>query len=489
MAAFVTDSSETDVLVVGGGTAGSILAARLSATRAVTLVEAGRDLTTQDALPPVLVGHPPMSVRALPDTWHYDVELTDSPRRQMNQFRGRILGGSSSINGSLFVRGVPEDYDGWGSPLWDYATVLPFFRRSERDLDFLDELHGYDGPLAVSRALDVPLNAAQQQVHARALSLGIPAKPDINHPRGDGVGRIPTTVASRSTALTYLAPVRARANLRILTDATVTRIVFEGQRALGVETASHGAVRASEVILCAGAFGSAQLLLCSGVGPADDLRSVGIAPVADLPGVGQNLGCHPMCTLRVPLAAEPDPDTPRLVIVHSVDDRNNLMLFPKQFEDHLAVMCTLRLPASRGELRVRSADMRVAPSIAYHYLHAEDLRKLGEGLRLAVALANAAPLEDPSDAWILDHLETADHACGTCRMGPSTDPLAVVDEHCRVYGVDGLRVVDLSIVPRPVRAGPYPTVVMLAERAAELIGMHSTRLRGGRTCDRVTVQF
>jgi choline dehydrogenase len=476
MAGSVTDHSESDVLIVGGGTAGAVLAARLSETRQVTLVEAGRDLTTEDALPPVLVGHPPLTVRSLPDTWRYDVDLTDSPHRQMNQFRGRILGGSSSINGSLFVRGVPEDYDGWGSPLWNFASVLPFFRRSECDLDFADEHHGSDGPLRVSRALHVPLNARQQQLHDRALSLGLAAKPDINHPEGSGIGRMPTTVASRSTALTYLAPVRSRANLRILTDTTVERLLFEGQRAVGVETLSHGTLRAREILLCAGTFGSVQLLLRSGVGPADHLRSMAITPVADLPGVGQNIGCHPMCTLRFPVPGEPDPDTPRLVIVHSVDERNNLMLFPKQFADHLALMCTLRLPTSRGAMHLEGTDLR----IAYHYLHADDLRKLREGLRLAVALANAVPRDDPSDEWILQHLETADHACGTCRMGPPSDPLAVVDERCRVYGTEALRVVDLSIVPRPVRAGPYPTVVMLAERASELIEAQPTRLGEGQ---------
>jgi choline dehydrogenase len=464
------------VVIVGGGTAGCVLAARLSADgeRRVLVVEAGRDVHKAAELPPVLVGHPPLSAAELPDTWRYAVELVKAPARRMGQSRGRVLGGSSSINGSLFVRGVPEDYDSWGSPLWSFDAVLPFFRKSETDLDFRDQFHGAEGPLNVSRACDQALSATQQRVYDRAVGLGIKEKADLNHPLGSGIGRLPMTSDSRSTALTYLAPQRRQPNLAVLTDALVTRVVVENGRAVGVEGVQADRtfiVRAPEIILSCGTFGSAELLLRSGIGPAGPLQALGIACVLDRPGVGQNLRCHPMLTLHF----EPDqdggvdPDSPRLALVLSTRARNDLMLFPKQTADDLAIMTTLRLPLSAGELRLRSAEPRVPPEITYGYLDAGDLDCLREGTRWATELAQRQPLERVTDGWIVDRLETADHACGTCKLGSRDDPLAVVDDTCGVHGLPGLRVVDLSIVPRPVRAGPYPTVVMLAERAAELI--------------------
>src|SRR5579871_5592271 len=177
------DSTDVaDVAIVGGGTAGCVLAARLSEdpARSVVLVEAGRDLRDRQALPPVLVGHPPLEVTSLPDAWRYVVELDDgAPPRRMNQFRGRILGGSSSINGSLFMRGVPEDYDGWGSSRWRFDQVLPYFRDIETDLDFpQSDIHGTTGPLHVARGLDQPLSESQQAFYQRALRAGVAEKPD-----------------------------------------------------------------------------------------------------------------------------------------------------------------------------------------------------------------------------------------------------------------------------------------------------------------------
>jgi choline dehydrogenase-like flavoprotein len=422
----------------------------------------------------VLVGHPPLSAGELPDAWRYDVELCETPPRRMAQFRGRILGGSSSINGSLFMRGIPEDYASWGSELWTYLAVLPFFRVSERDLDFRDDYHGVDGPLWVSRAQDQPLSANQQHLLERALSLGAPLKADLNNPCGGGVGRVPMTLGSRSTAVTYLANCRQRPNLTLLTDAVVARVVVDGDEAAGVEVLrgnTPAVVGAREVVVSAGTFGSAELLLRSGIGAADHLRALGIPVVADLPGVGQNLRCHPMLTLhfRVESDGGVDPETPRLALIQSTRARNDLMVFPKQTRDELAIMSTLRLPTSSGRLRLRSADRRVAPDIRYQYLEPDDLACLRQGLGMAIDLAQRQPAEDVTDEWVFEHLETADHACGTCKMGAREDPLAVVDDHCRVHGVGNLRVVDLSIVPQPVRAGPYPTVVMLAERAAALM--------------------
>jgi choline dehydrogenase-like flavoprotein len=398
----------------------------------------------------------------------------------MQQLRGRILGGSSSINGSLFIRGLPEDYARWGSSRWTFEEVLPYFRALETDVDFTTELHGQDGPIIVSRSLDRPLTARQTAVYAAARAAGAADKADLNDPSGDGIGRVPMATRSRSTALTYLAAARGRANLRVVSGCRARRLVFDGTSAVGVEVESADGegtvVRGHELVLSAGTFGSAQLLLASGIGPADQLAAHGIQCVADRSGVGQNLRCHPMVTLHAPgmSAAEPDPETPRLVIVQSTTDRNDVMIFPKQWADAFSVMVTLRLPDGVGTLRLQSGDPQRPPAISYGYLEERDLARLQDGLRVAHELlcrlgGGTARPPRPTVDWILDHLETADHACGTCAMGAANDPAAVVDDHCRVYGVDHLRIVDLSIVPQPVRAGPYPTVVMLAERAADLI--------------------
>jgi choline dehydrogenase len=481
---------EYDLVIVGGGTAGCVLAARLSADdrRSVLLLEAGRDLTAAEDLPMPL-GHPSTTFADLPDTWRYDVELVSQPSRRLSQFRGRLMGGSSSINRSLFVRGVPEDYDSWGSNLWSFDQVLPYFKQIETDLDFADEFHGTCGPLHVARAMDRPLSTTQARVYETALAAGCAEKPDVNHPLGDGIGRMPTTVSTRSTALTHLGPARGRPNLTIASDAIVTRVIFEGTRAVGVEGIQESQpfrVRGRQIILSCGTFGSPELLLRSGIGPSDELAALGITCVAHRPGVGRNVRCHPLVTLQLTSddSAGADPDAPRLVVIHSASERNNVMIFPNRTEQGLTMMVTLRRPTGSGELKLQSADPRSRPAITYGYLQPLDMARLRDGLLFALGLADRAgangvrAAEILTEQWILEHLDTADHTCGTCKLGQASDPLAVVDETCRVHEIENLRVVDLSIVPHSVRAGPYPTVVMLAERAVDLIDASGRKREG-----------
>jgi predicted dehydrogenase (TIGR03970 family) len=481
-----------DVLIVGGGSAGCVLAARLSEnpSRSVVLLEAGRDVQSVAQLPAVL---PRLTAAAPPhdpaDLWTYDVSLIDGALAA-RQYRGRVLGGSSAVNGSLFMRGVPEDYDSWGAT-WRFGEVLEYFRRTEHDLDFHDEFHGEGGMFDVSRYFDVSLGRFQDSFVRRCVALGIPEKADLNHPAGVGIGRMPVSndqTVRTCAALTYLGDRDQRPNLTIRTGIDVRRVLFEDRRAIGVEAvdaAGRGIVlRAHEVVLSAGAFGSPGLLLRSGVGPVEDLRRLGIDPVHDLAGVGRNLSCHPAIVLAEPSTQpEDDADVPRVALVSSSPsgaraERNDLNLFPRVVDGNATVLVTLRLPSSRGSLCLRSADPDDSPEISFGYLDDHDLARLSEGIELGLSVLGRRPNGESSGGWVRSHLRTSDHACGTCRLGAADDENAVVDPVCRVRGVDGLRVVDLSIVPRSVRAGPYATVVMLAERAADLFDAEPAPLPG-----------
>ncbi len=293
-----------------------------------------------------------------------------------------------------------------------------------------------------------------------------------------------------TTALTYLAPTRERPNLTVRTNTTVTRIIFEHQRAVGVEAVAGGEsviLRANEIILCSGVFGPPQVLLLSGIGPADDLRALSIEVVADLPGVGQGMQCQPVIYVNAPYAGSPGdlPNTDvqaRLMYSSGVGPNStDMALRARQSEADFALQLTICVPESTGEVRLKSVDPTVPPAITYGYLASQDIARFKAGIALILDLLQEPPLNSwvaprsvPnlghfSERWILNTLGTAAHALGTCSLGSSTVPRAVVDEQCRVHGVDSLRVADISIAPRSLRAGPNATAVMIGERVAGLI--------------------
>jgi len=509
------------VAVVGAGSAGAILAARLSEApgRRVALLEAGPDYPSLEALPAPLKYGSITAADILPS--QHDWRFVGQPTPQAEPMlvpRGKVTGGSSAINGEIFLRGIPEDFDTlWaaqGNDRWRFSDVLPAYCRLEHDLDCAGPAHGQAGPIPVKRWPAAQWLPPQTAFVEAATAAGFPASDDLNAPGASGVGAIPLNMVDGirwSTALGYLQPARGRPNLTILPQTTVERVVCDGPRAVGV-LARRGdeqlAIEAGEVILSGGAVGSPHLLLLSGIGPADHLRQHGIRPIVDLPGVGQNLRDHPhvYATWRPRPAYVFDPDQPRYQVClrFTAPDsplRNDLQILMVSLATArvdrggdgrtplgITLQPVLNLATSAGELRLQSADPAVQPRLDFGYLsQAFDRQRLRAALRLCVQLARHAAFAGilgkriaPSDevlgsdtrldAWMAREVTTTNHLSGTCKMGPASDPLAVVSQRGQVHGVAGLRVVDASIMPDCVRANTNATTMMIGERMADLIG-------------------
>ncbi len=510
-----------DHIVVGGGTAGCIVAARLSEDpdRSVLLLEAGPDYPDFDHLPEMLKlgwGTVNLEARAAgsPFNWSFTGIGTPEQPEPMPVPRGRVLGGSSAINGQTFIRGAPEDYDtweSWGNDGWGYVECLPYFRRLENDADFHDDFHGTDGPVPVRHHQRETWPPSQEAFFQAATGMGYPFHPDVNNPEATGVSlRAENNIdgVRMSMALCYVDMARHRLNLTIRPNAQARRIVLEhdaagSTRAVGMEVESGGetfVVEGDEIILCTGAVGSPQLLMLSGIGPADQLRAHGIPVVVESPGVGQNMRDHPNVSVRymVKEGVPQDPNGMRALRLRYTatgsDTPNDMILSPASLntvvrDDNPAhtVNCGLYLAAGKGELRLESSDPHVQPSMDYHYLEEDwDRIRLREAVRLCVSLLQNSAYDDiideitaPTvadlesnetlDAWLRRNISTSYHISGTCKMGPDDDAMAVVDTRLRVRGVDGLRVADASIMPDVVRANTNVTTMMIAERVAEFI--------------------
>jgi choline dehydrogenase len=517
-----------DYVIVGAGSAGCVLANRLSEDPSVRvlLIEAGgRDRSAKVKIP-----------AAFPQQFHtkLDWEFATEPEphvdgRELFIPRGKMLGGSSSMNAMLYVRGRPLDYDGWeaqGAPGWGYRDVLPYFIRSEDNVRGASEFHGAGGPLRVSeqrspRPLDRRLLDASE-------AAGIPRIGDYNGPEQDGASMFQVTQRDGrrfSAADAFLRPAMSRPNLQVRTGAQVLSVELEGEHARGVRIAKGSGselLRAErEVILAAGAIGSPQLLLLSGVGPADELAQAGVQTRHELPGVGRNLQDHPFVTILWEVSDRDTlygADKPRALaewvlrrsgkltstvaeVVAFVRTRGGLPAADIQFhmggayfEDHgaetydghcMVIAPVLVSPRARGRVWLRSADPTAKPRIITNTLgEPEDLESLLAGMELAREIAAQRPLREivvkelKPGPDVLDREQLAGdlrrrlmliyHPVGTARMSDS-DELAVVDSKLRVHGITGLRVIDASIMPRIVGGNTNAPTIMIAERGADLI--------------------
>lgn len=501
----MTSASRYDVLIVGAGPAGCVLANRLTQDedRSVALLEAGPDYG------PDLIDWPeemrdPSDVAQYSHSWGY-LHAGRGEDNRLELSRARVVGGTSTINGCIWLRGSAVDYDEWeslGNLGWSFDGLLPYFRRSESD-PMGGPLHGANGPVPVFRGLPGDLTPVDHAFIASTKTLGLPEVEDANGDRiqRPSVGPPPKNVAEgvrMNAAFTYLAPARSRSNLAIVPNTIIDRILFEGKRAIGVRTGEGQAIFGDEVVLCAGAFSTPAILMRSGIGHAEHIRKFGIPVLLDLPGVGANLHDHPLVNglmeCSIAPGSEPAKRTFAPVLIRNrgkqTTEEIDYHIFHGQSIDtsrsawNLWFSISLETARSRGSVRLTSADAEATLDIDHnYYADPNDLEIVCDAVEFVNELVRTPPLSDcvkplPGRAivWrdrdelrsvVRRNVGTTFHPSGTCRMGPESTDGSVVDTLGRIYGVENVRVADASIFPTIPRANIHATIVAVAEKLAD----------------------
>ena len=517
-----------DYVIMGAGSAGAIMAARLSEDPSISvlLLDSGPHHGKVENLPGNLRYGYGVSGRD-ENFWYSDspdgkMFVADATPYQPPMLvpRGTTFGGSSSVNAQIFLRGEPDDYDTWGenwTTIWEYENCLPFFKKLENDLDFGGDFHGRSGPIQCLRIPRREWSADQEAFFQATKSIGYPETLDHNDPDSTGVGPLPFNTVDRvrqSTWITYLLPILHRPNLTLRQKTKVVKLNIHEKTISSISVETDGKsdqVFGTQFILSAGAIGSPQIMMLSGLGPAGILESLGINPVLDIPGVGKNLRDHPQVALtwnvhpsyKFNTEARAIQVAIRYTATHSAL-RNDMLIHPVSFsrskrnrgeiytddlESDLCVgmVASIYLANGQGAMKLRSADPDIQPYLDYNYLTNQyDLDRLRESARLCIDISRSdfykdiissphnpfgfdTDDDDEMNIWLQRNVRTSHHISGTCKMGPQSDNMSVVDESGKVYGLSNIRVVDASIMPDCVRANTNVPTMMIAERIYALI--------------------